>query len=181
MTVALSDIMRYSLNFSKEMVPLAEEMKYLQSYLAIQNQRFDQRIELQVNLPEKALDCHILKLILQPLIENSFEHGLVDKQGEWHIEIAGECTEDGDLILSVSDNGLGIPEWRLKQIREELSRSAEQALGTGSHIGLCNVDSRIRIRYPGGSYGVAIESSPGNGTTVWVHMRAELGEVHHGS
>lgn len=181
MTVALSDIMRYSLNFTNEMVPLAEEMKYLQSYLAIQNQRFDQRIELQVNLSEKALNCHILKLILQPLIENSFEHGLVEKQGEWRIEIAGECTEEGDLILSVSDNGLGIPERRLEQIQGELARDAERALGTSSHIGLCNVDSRIRIRYPGGNYGVTIESSPENGTTVWVRMRAELEEAHYGS
>lgn len=181
MTVALSDIMRYSLNFSKEMVPLAEEMKYLQSYLAIQNQRFDQRIELQVNLSEKALNCNILKLILQPLIENSFEHGLVEKQGEWRIEIAGECTEDGDLILSVSDNGLGIPAQRLQQIQEELAHDAERALGTSSHIGLCNVDSRIRIRYPGGNYGVTIESSPEKGTTVWVHMRAEFEEAHHDS
>lgn len=179
-TLALSDIMRYSLNFSKEMVPLREEMRYLEDYLTIQNQRFDNRIALETELADTVMDCMIPKLILQPLIENSFEHGLVDKTGSWRIKITGEENSEGDLSLVVTDNGLGIPSWRLAQIREELAKDAEKALRTASHIGLCNVDSRIRLRYPGGDYGVTVESEEGAGTTVRVRMKAEHGEVPNG-
>lgn len=179
-TVALSDILRYSLNFSKEMVPLREELRYLEDYLTIQNQRFDNRINLETDLPPETLDCLLPKLLLQPLMENSFEHGLADKPGSWRIRITGAVTEGGDLSLTMADNGLGIPDRRLERLRQELARDAERALGTGSHIGLCNVDSRIRLRYPGGGYGVTVESAEGVGTTVRVLLRAEREEADHG-
>lgn len=172
MTVELSDILRYSLNFSREMLPLRQEMKYLNSYIAIQNQRFGQRICWQVDIPEEALDVLVPKLILQPLIENCFEHGLVDKAGSWTIRLQGGFDAEGALELTVSDNGTGVPPWRLEQIRQMLRRDAERALGTGAHIGLRNVDSRIRLRYPDGNYGVEIDSRPNEGTTVRVRLKA---------
>ena len=179
-TTALSDIMRYSLNFSKEMVSLREELRYLEAYLTIQNQRFGGRIQLESELAPETMDCMIPKLILQPLIENSFEHGLVDKAGAWNIRITGAVTAGGDLSLAVADNGLGIPEWRLRQIQEELTRDAEKALRSGSHIGLCNVDARLRLRYPGGGYRVTVESAEGEGTTVRVLLQAVREEAHDG-
>ncbi|MEI8201053.1 MAG: sensor histidine kinase [Eubacteriales bacterium] len=170
-TLALSDILRYSLNFSREMVPLKEEIQYLQSFLKIQNERFANRINLKIDIPEDLMDCRIPKLILQPVLENSFEHGLVEKTGEWMIKIGGSITPNGDLLLVVSDNGLGIRPDRLARIREELARGAEKAIGSGLHIGLNNVNSRIRLRNSGGEYGVAIESEEGSGTTVTVLMK----------
>ena len=80
----------------------------------------------------------------------------------------------------MADNGLGIPEWRLRQIQEELTRDAEKALRSGSHIGLCNVDARLRLRYPGGGYGVTVESAEGEGTTVRVLLQAVREEAHDG-
>lgn len=171
-TVALSDIMRYSLNFSKEMVRLKEEIHYLYSYLTIQNQRFGNRIEFSAEVTEEAENCLIPKLILQPLLENSFEHGLINRSGSWKIKMTGEVTPNGDLLLTVEDNGLGISPEKLAQIRERLSSDAENALGAGAHIGLCNVDSRIRLKYPGENYGVSIDSTEGQGTVVKVLMKA---------
>ena len=171
-TVALSDILRYSLNFSREMVPLREEIQYLQSFLKIQNERFAYRINLEIDIPEELMSLQIPKLILQPILENTFEHGLADKKGEWLISIHGAITSNGDLSLVVADNGMGIQSDRLAQIREELARGADKAIDSGIHIGLNNVNSRIRLRCPGNEYGIAIESEEGVGTTVTVVMKA---------
>ena len=171
-TVALSDILRYSLNFSREMVPLREEIQYLQSFLKIQNERFAYRINLEIDIPDDLMSLQIPKLILQPILENTFEHGLADKKGEWLISIHGAITSNGDLSLVVADNGMGIQSDRLAQIREELARGADKAIDSGIHIGLNNVNSRIRLRCPGNEYGIAIESEEGVGTTVTVVMKA---------
>lgn len=170
-TVALSDILRYSLNFAREMVPLREEIQYLQSFLKIQNERFANRINLKIDIADDLMSLQIPKLILQPILENTFEHGLADKKGEWLISIDGYITPGGDLALVVSDNGMGINPGRLFKIRKELSRGADKAIDSGRHIGLNNVNSRIRLRCPGGEYGVTIESTEGEGTTVTVLMK----------
>jgi len=171
-TVALSDILRYSLNFSREMVPLQEEIKYLQSFLKIQNERFANRINLEIDIPDDLMNLQIPKLILQPILENTFEHGLADKKGEWLISIHGSITPNGDLSLVIADNGMGIRPDRLAQIREELARGAEKAIDSGMHIGLNNVNARIRLRCSGGEYGITVESEDSIGTTVTVLMKA---------
>ena len=177
-TVALSDIMRYSLNFSKEMVKLSEEIKYLNSYLSIQNQRFGNRIAFDIVIPDALLAIHVPKLILQPLIENSFEHGLLNKKGDWRIVLSGELTEDGDLCLTIFDNGIGIAEEKLTSIHEDLAKNVENALSTSMHIGLGNVHSRIRLRNPDKKYGVTVDSENGEGTTIQVRMKV-LEEDRH--
>lgn len=177
-TVALSDIMRYSLNFSKEMVELREEIKYLKSYLSIQNQRFDNRIVFDIDIPDELLNCLVPKLILQPLIENSFEHGLLNKKGNWQIVLKGQMTNEMDLLLTVSDNGIGITDEKLISIHEDLAKNIENALSTSTHIGLGNVHSRIRLRNPEKKYGVMVSSSGGEGTTIEVRMMATR-EVKH--
>jgi sensor histidine kinase YesM len=177
-TIALSDIMRYSLNFSKEMVQLSEEIKYLNSYLSIQNQRFGNRISFEMDIPDALMTLMVPKLILQPLIENSFEHGLQNKRGDWQIVLRGERTEDGDLLLTISDNGIGISEVMLASIQEDLAKNVENALSTSMHIGLGNVHSRIRLRNPDKKYGVMVDSVDGSGTTIKVRMMA-LGEAEH--
>ena len=174
-TVQLSDIMRYSLSFGKEMVPLREEMHYLDSYLGIQNQRFGERIQVDQTIDPVLLDCLIPKLILQPLVENCLEHGLSGKCGTWCITIHG--TLDGeDMRLTVSDNGLGMEEERLAYIRGELAKGVENAIGSSAHIGLVNVNSRIRLKYAA-HYGVRIQSEQGAGTQVELLLPAQWEEV----
>lgn len=177
MTVDLSDIMRYSLSFSKEMVRLSEEIKYLNSYLSIQNQRFGDRLVFDMDIPEQLLECHVPKLILQPLIENSFEHGLINKTGTWHIALSASMTDSGDLMITVCDNGLGISPNKLNSIREALTRNVENPLYLSTHIGLGNVHSRIRLRNQESKYGLTVESVEGEGTTIAVLMKGN-GEGH---
>lgn len=119
-TLALSDIMRYSLNFSKEMVCLEEEVEYLKSYVMIQNERFGGKVQLKLDLEPGTLKCLIPKLILQPLAENSFEHGLLEKAGDWILTVESHITSDGELLICVRDNGIGFDSERLKQIEKKL-------------------------------------------------------------
>lgn len=171
-TLALSDIMRYSLNFSKEMVCLEEEVEYLKSYVMIQNERFGGRIQLKLDLALDTVCCLIPKLILQPLAENSFEHGLLNKAGDWILTVESQITEQGDLLIHVKDNGIGLDAERLAQIRKKIAEDTVKALNAGSHIGLANVHARIKLRSAKEGYGVSISSNPKTGTTVSVLMQA---------
>ena len=171
-TLALSDILRYSLNFSKEMVCLEEEVEYLKSYVMIQNERFGGKVQLKLELEPDTRKCLIPKLILQPLAENSFEHGLLNKAGDWLLTVESHITPEGDLLICIKDNGIGFDSERLAQIREKIELDTVKALNSGSHIGLANVHARIKLRSAKEGHGVSIDSSPETGTTVSVRMQA---------
>lgn len=171
-TLALSDILRYSLNFSKEMVCLEEEVEYLKSYVMIQNERFGGKVQLKLELEPDTRKCLIPKLILQPLAENSFEHGLLNKAGDWLLTVESHTTPEGDLLICIKDNGIGFDPERLAQIREKIELDTVKALNSGSHIGLANVHARIKLRSAKEGHGVSIDSSPETGTTVSVRMPA---------
>ncbi len=181
-TTALGDIMRYSLDFSREMVCLKEEIQYFQAYLTIQNERFNNKIQLDINITSGLMEYLIPKLILQPLLENSLEHGLSNKPGIWRISLDAGITEAGDLRITLGDNGIGIEPDKLEQIRESLMNT-ERSIHSGSHIGLCNVNSRIRLKYYEDKYGISISSTAGEGTVVQVLTKAvrdESKEEKHG-
>ena len=171
-TLALSDILRYSLNFSKEMVCLEEEVEYLKSYVMIQNERFGGKVQLKLELEPDTRKCLIPKLILQPLAENSFEHGLLNKAGDWLLTVESHTTPEGDLLICIKDNGIGFDSEHLAQIREKIELDTVKALNSGSHIGLANVHARIKLRSAKEGHGVSIDSSPETGTTVSVRMPA---------
>ena len=178
-TTALGDLMRYCLNFSQEMVPLREELHYLKSYCMLQNERFRGRIKLEILVDEELQGILIPKLILQPILENSFHHGLVNQSGNWILKVEGEFSaretgEIGVLILTVTDNGGGIAKERLMEIQKNLNKETKSALNAGAHIGLGNVNARIKLMYPEGNYGVFIDSVEGMGTTVTIKMEAGI-------
>lgn len=170
-TLNLIDIMRYSLNFSKDRVRLGDELKYLQSYLQIQNLRFGKRLNLAFDAPEECFEYLVPKLILQPLVENCFEHGLSERAGRWIVTIRAVVSGE-DLLLSVTDNGVGIPPEKLEQIRATLESGTELSLRGAEHIGLTNVNARIRLMFGGEDYGLTIDSDPDTGTSITVRLRA---------
>ena len=170
-TLNLIDIMRYSLNFSKDRVRLGDELKYLQSYLQIQNLRFGRRLDLAFDAPEECFEYLVPKLILQPLVENCFEHGLAERAGRWVVTIRAAVVGN-DLLLTVADNGVGIPAEKLEQIRAALESTTESSLRGAEHIGLTNVNARIRLMFGGEDYGLTIDSDPDSGTSITVRLRA---------
>ena len=169
-TIALSDILRYSLNFSQKMVSLEEETEYLKSYIMIQNERFGGRIQLNFRLAPTTVQCLIPKLILQPIAENSFEHGLPNKPGTWILTIESEITEHNDLLVRIKDNGTGIEPERLAQIKKMIDGDASKVLVTDSHIGLLNVHMRVKLLSSNENHGISIISTPDTGTTVNICM-----------
>ena len=180
-TLNLIDIMRYSLNFSKDRVRLGDELKYLQSYLQIQNLRFGRRLDLAFDAPEECFEYLVPKLILQPLVENCFEHGLAERPGRWVVTIRAAVAGD-DLCLTVVDNGVGIPAEKLEQIRAALESGTDSSLRGAEHIGLTNVNARIRLMFGGEDYGLTIDSDPETGTSITVRLRAvKEGEGNDGA
>lgn len=178
MTTSLGDILRYSLNFTNEMVCLSEEIQYLEGYLIIQNERFDNKINIKIYSDDNAMECLIPKLILQPLVENSLEHGFKGKQGNWQIDLFARITFDNDLEIIVSDNGLGIPDNKLISIIQSLDNGTSEPLNANAHIGLANVNARIRLKYSEIKYGITIESEEMKGTQVKLLTKAIRKESH---
>jgi two-component system, sensor histidine kinase YesM len=174
-TLALSDIMRYSLNFSKEMVPFREEVVYLNSYLFIQNQRFGNRIHVKQNISDPLMDMLVPKLVVQPIIENCLIHGFQDKPGDWNISISARMMNEKDVVLVISDNGQGISSERLRTIQEELKQGTPKAITSAHHIGLNNVNSRIKLSF-GETYGLTVDSREGEGAVVTIFMKILMKE-----
>ena len=174
-TTALADMMRYSLDFSKEFIPLSLEMDHMFNYIFIQNKRFDNQIHLENNLNQQALICSVPKLIIQPLIENILEHGFPNKKEHCGIHIYEKKSEKisvKDLCIVIKDNGVGISEYHLEKIRDRLLNYKQNALFTSGNIGLVNIHSRLKFKY-GNPYGLSISSSLNKGTEVEVLLRRE--------
>lgn len=167
-TLALSTLMRYSMNFENEMVTIKEELNYLDNYLMIQNLRFGGRFTFENLIPVEFHEYLMPKLSLQPILENCFEHGFeqssTGKQENWHIRISG-VIENDHIQITVSDNGEGITTERLDEIRLELQEPSDKIWHSSEHIGLKNVDTRLKLRY-GNRYGISINSIYEEGTQI---------------
>jgi two-component system sensor histidine kinase YesM len=152
MAESLSDIFKFTLNKGRDMITVAEEIKYIQKYIDIQNIRYNNRIQTFWDIDASLMNQKMLKLILQPLVENAIYHGLEPQLGEWKLNISGHA-ENGVMLFTVSDNGVGM--------------DVSSSLAHG--FGINNVTERIRYKY-GGEYGCDFQSSVGNGTTVSVRI-----------
>ena len=158
MTVALSNVFRMSLNRGSAFWKISDELQLVNNYLLVQNMRFDDRFQVEIHLDEALMDKQIIKLILQPIVENAVQHGLEKRCGKGSIRITAE-EEGDDLTFIIQDNGIGF------QVDEE------NPLGNG--YALHNVDRRIKLYY-GPQFGVVIHSEPNVGTVVRVAIRREI-------
>jgi two-component system sensor histidine kinase YesM len=157
----LSQLLRQSLSANEKTVPLEKEIELVQNYLAIQKLRFGDRVDYSIDMKPNLGGCTILPLLIQPLVENSFIHGLETKPGGGHIRIAVE-TQGKTLCIDVSDNGIGMEPQRLEKLRSDLAVSEGSIDG---HIGLVNVNRRIKLHY-GDDFGLTVSESAGNGFTA---------------
>jgi len=169
---ALSGIFRYSTKNDVLVVPVQEEIKNLKNYIKIIDARFDKKIRFQLDVDEDVLYCEMIKLCLQPLVENSINHGLSHRgnEGEIHVAITKEGTH---LIIKVEDNGEGIEPIQLQNLQEELENYTKKKNtkedNRHTSIGLQNIHRRIRLYY-GEEYGLHIESQYLEGTSVMIRM-----------
>jgi len=174
---AISDLFRYTIRMKSDLVRLTDELEHVSNYLHIQKIRFHDTLNIHLDVDEECLSCQIPKFSLQPIVENCFVHGLEGKMGTWSITIRVQLILD-ELEISIEDNGTGITEERLRQIRKLLTQeSDEQELGDS--MGMSNIHSRIRLIF-GSDYGLYVTSRQNAGTTVKLVIPAlpeQRGEV----
>ena len=161
MVRSLSEFFRTSLNQGKDIISVKEELLHVRSYLEIQQVRYQDILNYEIDVPEELGRYRIPKITIQPLVENALYHGIKNKRGSGKIEIRGK-QEEQQFVIEIEDNGIGISKERLWQVQEGIQRKVL----TGKDIyGLYNVNERIRLNF-GESYGIAIESIYGEGTVV---------------
>lgn len=175
MTEALAKFFRYNISKKGDLVQLQEELTNLDNYMAIQKYRFGSRVNYSVayhNDGRAALDCLLPKLTLQPLVENAILHGLDPKLEGGSILIHVDAT-DKSLIITVSDDGVGMDAATLRALREKL-RSGKSEASSGQdagHVGIAvaNINLRLKVLW-GDEYGIVVNSTKGLGTDVELTM-----------
>lgn len=165
MVGSLSDFFRTSLNQGKDMVSVKEELQHSRSYLEIQQVRYQDILQYEIQVPEP-LFCYLIpKITIQPLVENALYHGIKNKRGIGKIMITGKREKDY-FVLIVEDNGAGMSRERLEAVRKGMNQKSQ----TEKDIyALYNVNERIRLNF-GQKYGLSIDSVLGEGTTVQVML-----------
>ncbi|MCC3371957.1 sensor histidine kinase [Cohnella sp. REN36] len=158
---SLASLFRLTLNRGRALTTVRRELELLRSYLRIETARRDGPIPVMFRVEDELLDLPLMRLVLQPLVENAIRHGIADKGDEGMIVIQGSL-EEGKIALCVSDNGPGIPEdIRIRLLDPDAAFRQEREGG----LGLLNVHERLQ-HYFGAPYGLEVVSRPGKGTTV---------------
>ncbi|MDR6552910.1 sensor histidine kinase [Paenibacillus qinlingensis] len=160
----LSRIFRYSIKGTEE-VSLQEELDTISAYLRIQKTRFKDRFDIQMDINPRVLTCKVPKMILQPIVENAIIHGLEPLSKKGHLRIMAEIDPHNKLVISVKDNGNGMPE----EMSEALLKNAEGKDPFEQHLGLKNVNNRIQF-ICGDEYGLSFQSQENLGTEVIFHL-----------
>lgn len=153
-------IIRYSMNRKINTVKLRDEMAIIDNYIYLQKIRFDDLFTITNLISEDVLDCEIIKMIIQPLIENSINHGLSECSENGKI-IIQSFVIDGNLVLTISDNGIGMDEKTLKSLNDYINGKNEDFRG----IALRNINKRLKLNY-GNEYGLEAFSILGKGTSM---------------
>ncbi len=178
--MSLSEYFRLVLSKGKEFITIREEELHIRSYLEIQQQRYKDILDYEIYFEPSIYPHRILKLTLQPLVENALYHGIKYLRAKGKITIRGG-KENGKICFVVEDNGVGMEPEELERLREEIAKPCKE---TEKGFGLANVNERIRMNY-GVEYGLQIDSKKGEGTRVRVVLplermeEAEKGVVIH--
>jgi two-component system sensor histidine kinase YesM len=169
MITSLSRLFRISISKGRNIITIQEELEHASHYLTIQQIRYKNKFQFEINSQKAVLQCRIIKLVLQPIIENAIYHGIEHMVDDGQIKVTAEIF-NGKLLLQVSDNGAGI---RSEVLENILSARMENKEGRG--VGVKNVHDRIQLYY-GKEYGLEFESEVDVGTTVkiWLPYAGEL-------
>lgn len=165
MVQSLSSFFRVSLSKGREVITLAEEMQHVTSYLEIQRFRYQDILDYDIQIPEKLQHYMIPKITLQPLVENALYHGVKNRRGRGRITITGKPEKEW-FEIQVQDNGIGMTEEKLSQVRGEMN---DRSTVRENVYGLYNVNERILLRF-GEAYGISLESKYGEGTRVIIRL-----------
>ncbi len=159
MTASLARLLRQSISNEEEQVPIGQEVEYARSYLTIQKMRYKDKLEFQIQVDAQIMGVPIIKLVLQPLIENAIYHGLKYKEGKGLLIVRG-YREGENAVIQIRDNGAGMDEQTLAHIFEK-----HKVNYRSNGVGVYNVQKRLQLYY-GMDYGITYSSRQGEGTTA---------------
>jgi LytS/YehU family sensor histidine kinase len=163
MVIDFAEFFRETLKKHGEFGTLAEELDYVDKYLEFEHARLGRRLQISREVEPAALEVLLPVLVIQPLVENAVNHGLAPKEGGGYVSISARRDGD-DWLISVEDNGVGIPSERIRRV-------LEPGVGSGLGMGLSNVNQRLLSLY-GPAHALSIESEPDRGTRVCVRIPA---------
>ncbi|WP_158602228.1 sensor histidine kinase [Cohnella endophytica] len=163
----LGNLFRWSVKTSNKVVEMEQEVYYITTYLELQKMRFKDRLNVDINIAQEVMRLGIPKLLLQPLIENVFVHAIGDGAEKLSILIKG-TRHDANVIITIQDNGSGFDSSTLARTQKQM---AGLIFDEDTHIGIANVNSRIRLIF-GKAYGLFIDSVEGFGTTIQLRFPA---------
>lgn len=167
MVMSLSEFFRLVLSKGKEYITIQEEEMHIKSYLEIQQVRYRDIMDYEIHIAPELYQYKILKLTLQPLVENSLYHGIKYKRAKGRIIVTGIMSE-GKIHFKVEDDGVGMEAEEVEYLQSEIVKPCKD---TGKGFGLANVNERIRMNF-GADYGMTIKSAPGRGTCVEIVIPA---------
>jgi two-component system sensor histidine kinase YesM len=172
---ALSSFFRLSLSKGRDWITLAEEIERTRSYLTIQKMRYRDILDYAIEVDPQAQDHTILKLLLQPLVENALYHGIKNKRqgGTITIRVRQPCA--AEVQLEVEDNGIGIPATQLAQIQAQLLDDGSELVGEQG-FGMANVNKRVKLYY-GRDYGLSLRSQVNVGTCATILIPARQSDA----
>ena len=164
----LARLFRISLSRGKTIIRIEDELQHCRNYMNIQKYRYKERFVTEYDVSEEIYPFCTVKLILQPILENAIYYGVgnMDEDEDGRIIVSGEKKEE-DILITIEDNGMGMPEEVLEKILTDNSKVPKH----GSGVGVINVHSRIRLMF-GEKYGLSIESEPDEGTRVMIRIPA---------
>ena len=171
MTASLARLLRQSISIENELVTIGQEIEYVRSYLTIQKMRYKDKLEFEINVDPRITHAQIIRLVLQPIVENAIYHGLKYKESKGMLKVHGY--ELGErIIIDITDNGVGMDEETLKHIYDKHKVNYHS-----NGVGVYNVQQRL-VLYYGKEYGIIYHSEKGKGTTATVVIPKRQEDVH---
>ena len=161
-TRALSNFFRISLSGGQDWITIRQEVDHLEGYLTIQKVRYRDILDYDIQVDESLYNLYILKLVIQPLVENAIYHGIKNRRGGGKLWVTVE-RRDENLSVRVSDNGAGMPEDRLRMVRQAFDDTGAPDAESG--YGLYSVDKRLKLYY-NQPEGLKVSSAQGEGTSI---------------
>lgn len=159
MTASLAKLFRLSISKGQEFISIFNEIEHIKNYLTIQKMRYKSKLDFEINVDKSILSYKVIKIILQPLVENAIYHGIRNNSGVGIVQLNG-IRKGNRILLQIIDNGIGMSPEEIHNMYQK-----ERTSVRGSGIGVQNVDQRIKLHF-GDPYGLRFESELGKGTTV---------------
>ena len=166
LVMSLSQFFRTTLSGGRDIIPLREEISHVEAYLQIQRFRYQDILSYEIDVPEELMNVAVIKMTLQPLVENALYHGIKNKRGMGLLTISA-WREEEYVCIRVSDNGIGMRKEDLEKVRGLVS-GKQQISKDNTGFGIANDAQRLRLNF-GEKYTIQVESTYGVGTDVTVY------------